>query len=103
MGGEAGALTRLPEDAVASLRRAFAGELAERLPLLRDLRDAAAPDREAARRAAHALASSAAVVGEADASHAARALEVRLVEGAGLEDLRAAADEVVGLLEGWQP
>lgn len=102
MGGEAGALTRLSDDAVASLRRAFAGELAERLPALRALHDGSLSDLDLVRRAAHSLASSAAVVGAAEAARAARSLEELLVAGAPLEDLRAPAGGVVALLEGWQ-
>lgn len=103
MGGEAGALTRLSDDAVASLRLAFAGELAERLPVLRALCDGSLSDLDLVRRAAHSLASSAAVVGAAEAARAARSLEEQLVAGAAVEDLRAPASGVVALLGGWQP
>lgn len=103
MSGEAGALTRLPAEAVASLRRAFAGELVERLPHLRALHEGSAPDRDDIRRAVHSLASSAAVVDEPAASRAARALEEALVDGTPLEELRVAAGDLVALLEKWQP
>lgn len=102
VGSDRGALARLPDDVAASLRRAYAGELAVRLPLLRALRDDPRPDLEEARRAAHALASSAAVLGEADGSRAARELEDLLVSGASAADLRAPARDVVALLERWQ-
>lgn len=102
MAGESAALNRLPASAVASLRAAFADELATRLPRMKeaaagrlellDLRDLL--------RDAHSLGSSAAVVGEAEASRAARELEVLLAdeELAGVAD---AAAKVVSALEGW--
>lgn len=66
----------LPPEALASLRDAFAGEVSDRLPRLLALLDGPpAPD---ALRDAHALGSSAVVVGEAEASRTARALEVEL-------------------------
>lgn len=104
MGGEAGALTRLPAEAVRSLREAFAAELDERLPVLRALRDSTgdgAPDLATARRAAHSLASSATVLGEPDAARAARDLDEKLVAGAPVAELRAPAGAVVAMLEGW--
>lgn len=104
MGGETAARTRLPAEAVRSLREAFAAELHERLPALRALRDGTGddgPDLDAARRAAHSLASSAAVLGEPDAARAARDLEARLVAEAPLVELHAPAGAVVALLEGW--
>lgn len=66
----------LPAEAVAGLREAFAGEVAARLPrLLGLLSGPAGPD---ALRDAHALGSSAVVVGEVDASRTARELEAEL-------------------------
>ena len=66
----------LPPEALAGLREAFAGEVAARLPRLQEL--LVAPPGPDALRDAHALGSSAVVVGEADASRAARALEAEL-------------------------
>lgn len=77
----AGSATRpvrraLPPEALAGLREAFAAEVETRLPRLLELLDGApCPD---ALRDAHALGSSAVVVGEADASRTARALETEL-------------------------
>jgi HPt (histidine-containing phosphotransfer) domain-containing protein len=68
---------RLPDTLTASLERAFAGEVAERLPRLLDaagqLGAAGAAQRVVSD--AHALASSAAVVGAEEAAHAARECE----------------------------
>ena len=66
----------LPPEALAGLRDAFAGEVADRLPRLLLLLDA--PPGPDAVRDAHALGSSAVVVGETDASRCARALESEL-------------------------
>ncbi len=81
----AGAGTRraprvLPPEALEGLRVAFAGEVAERLPRLLALLDT--PPGPDAVRDAHALGSSAVVVGETDASRAARALEAELGDAA---------------------
>ena len=66
----------LPPEAMAGLREAFAGEVAARLPrLLVLLAGLPGPD---SLRDAHALGSSAVVVGELEASRAARALEAEL-------------------------
>jgi HPt (histidine-containing phosphotransfer) domain-containing protein len=69
---------RLPDTLSASLERAFAGEVAERLPRLLAAADELSQRRDAAGRVvsdAHALASSAAVVGAAEAASAARECE----------------------------
>jgi HPt (histidine-containing phosphotransfer) domain-containing protein len=66
----------LPPEAVAGLREAFAGEVGSRLPRLLALLDG--PPGPDALRDAHALGSSAVVVGEPDASRTARALEAEL-------------------------
>lgn len=66
----------LPPEALAGLREAFAGEVRTRLPRLRELLDG--PPGPDALRDAHALGSSAVVVGEKDASRCARALEAEL-------------------------
>ena len=66
----------LPPEALAGLREAFAGEVEARLPRLLTLIEA--PPGPDALRDAHALGSSAVVVGENDASRTARALEAEL-------------------------
>ena len=66
----------LPPEALTALRQAFSAEVEERLPRLLGLLDGRpAPH---ALRDAHALGSSAVIVGEAEASRTARALEVEL-------------------------
>jgi HPt (histidine-containing phosphotransfer) domain-containing protein len=93
------AVRRLPAQAVAGLREAFAAEVAERLPRLR----AAVVDGSAgatAVRDAHTLGSSAAVVGEPAACRAARAAEAALLAGA---PAREHVEELAALLEGWRP
>lgn len=99
------AARRLPAHALASLREAFADELAERLPRLQAVaRDWPDGLREQALRDAHSLASSAAMMGEADASRAARAAEALLAAGSGDGALlRARVDELSGCLAGWRP
>jgi hypothetical protein len=66
----------LPPEALMSLREAFAGEVAVRLPRLLTLIDR--PPGPDTLRDAHSLGSSAVVVGEQDASRTARALEAEL-------------------------
>lgn len=66
----------LPPEALASLRDAFRGEVEDRLPRLLALLDG--PPGPDALRDAHALGSSSVVVGEAEASRTARALEAEL-------------------------
>jgi HPt (histidine-containing phosphotransfer) domain-containing protein len=66
----------LPPEALAGLRGAFAGEVESRLPRLLALLDG--PPAADALRDAHALGSSAVVVGELEASRTARALEAEL-------------------------
>lgn len=69
---------RLPDTLAASLERAFAGEVAERLPRLLAAADALSQRPDAAGQFvsdAHALASSAAVVGADLAASAARECE----------------------------
>ena len=103
------ATRRLPADALAGLREAFAGEVAERLPRLRDAvasGDGAALD--AALRDAHSLGSSAVIVGEAEVSRTARAAEALLLDRqAGAPDvlpaLRDRVAELDRLLAGWTP
>ncbi|MFL6241032.1 MAG: Hpt domain-containing protein [Actinomycetes bacterium] len=77
---------RLPDTLAASLERAFAGEVAERLPRLLAATDKLTETTEAAGQVmsdAHALASSAAVVGADMAAHAARECEALLAPYAG--------------------
>ena len=92
----------LPPEALASLREAFAGEVEDRLPRLLTLLDGApGPD---ALRDAHALGSSAVVVGEAEASRAARALEAEL--GEDVPDHERCAElvrELAERLSAWAP
>jgi HPt (histidine-containing phosphotransfer) domain-containing protein len=99
---------RLPPQALAGLREAFAEEVAERLPRLR----AAVTTGDDvllqhAVRDAHSLGSSAAVVGEADASRTARAAEALLVQrptgGAVPPELVAHVDALSCVLAGWRP
>ena len=66
----------LPPEALASLRDAFRDEVEARLPRLLALLDG--PPGPDSLRDAHALGSSAVVVGEAEASRTARALEAEL-------------------------
>jgi HPt (histidine-containing phosphotransfer) domain-containing protein len=100
-------LRRLPPAALEGLREAFAAEVAERLPRLRRAVDAADPaDLATAVRDAHALGSSAAVLGEPDASRCAREAERLLLQvQAGVEaawlPARAEVDELHDRLDGW--
>jgi HPt (histidine-containing phosphotransfer) domain-containing protein len=92
----------LPPEAVAGLREAFAGEVAARLPRLLTLLDG--PPGPDALRDAHALGSSAVVVGELDASRAARALEAELGADAHDRDrCTALVRELAAHLGGWLP
>jgi HPt (histidine-containing phosphotransfer) domain-containing protein len=84
-----GAQRALPEEVARSLRQAFAAERDVRLPMLRD------PD--GALHAAHALASSAWVIGEREISTLARAVEESLEAGTEPADLAA----LVAALERW--
>jgi HPt (histidine-containing phosphotransfer) domain-containing protein len=80
----------LPAEAVDALRDAFAGEVAERLPRLREA--AASADTELLRvalRDVHTLGSSAYVVGADDIAVAARAAEACLVDDAPHETFAA--------------
>lgn len=78
-----GARGALPDDVTRSLREAFGAEVALRLPQLR------AADPDAVLHAAHALASSAWVVGEREISVLARSVEDQLLEGGTASDLPA--------------
>lgn len=75
-----GQRSALTEELMESLHEAFAGEVDDRMPRLRSVAGSV-PGRELllqARRDAHSLASSAAVVGRAEVSRCARALEFHL-------------------------
>ena len=90
----------LPPAALAGLREAFAGEVAARLPRLRQLLDG--PPGPDALRDAHALGSSAVVVGEPEASRTARALEAELgTDAPDPERLAELVDELARRLEAW--
>ena len=97
-----------------ALARAFAGELATRLPrLTRNAAelavDASALAAAAVTRDVHALASSATLLGELDAARAARSVEVQLapycasgpVPAAVIAEVRRDLDEVRELLMTW--
>lgn len=86
-----GARRALPEDVTRSLREAFASEIALRLPQLRG------GDPEAVLHAAHALTSSAWVVGEREVSVLARSVEDHLAEGRTPQDLPALVAALEGL------
>jgi len=100
------ATRRLPAAALAGLQEAFVAEVADRLPRLRDAVDSGDPTRlDDVVRDAHALGSSAAVMGEPAASRAARAAEALLVEQPRRDDvldaLRAHVDDLARELSGW--
>ena len=91
----------LPPEAVAGLREAFAGEVTTRLPrLLQLLGGPPGPD---ALRDAHALGSSAVVVGENDASRTARALEAELGGDADPAEVQRLVRELAAQLGAWVP
>jgi HPt (histidine-containing phosphotransfer) domain-containing protein len=83
----------LPDDVAGSLREAFGAEVAQRLPQLRGA------DADAVLHAAHALASSAWVVGEREVSVLARSVEDQLLDGGAPTDLAA----LVSALERFLP
>ena len=90
----------LPPEAIAGLREAFAGEVASRLPRLQSLLDG--PPGPDSLRDAHALGSSAVVVGEPDASRTARALEAELgADDPDRERLAALVRVLTDQLEAW--
>jgi len=90
----------LPPEA-AGLREAFAGEVATRLPRLLQLLDG--PPGPDALRDAHALGSSAVVVGENDASRTARALEAELGGDADPAEVQRLVRELAAQLGAWVP
>jgi HPt (histidine-containing phosphotransfer) domain-containing protein len=85
-----------PPSAGDLLRQAFASELVARVPRLARLDGSSSPgDLDVARRDAHTLASSAWVVGEAEISRLARAVEEQLPDGP--------VTELVARLSAWTP
>lgn len=104
---------RLPETLAASLEHAFAGEVAQRLPRLLAATGRLTEESAAAGQVvsdAHALASSAAVVGADAAAHAARECEQLLspyaersvVPAAVADQAAAAADAMRTALAAWE-
>jgi HPt (histidine-containing phosphotransfer) domain-containing protein len=94
--------SRLPESALAGLREAFAGEVAERLPRLREAAATLDPVLLGdALRDVHTLGSSAYVVGEDEAARTARAAEAVLVEQGPLQDFADLVAILDGHLSGW--
>jgi HPt (histidine-containing phosphotransfer) domain-containing protein len=104
---------RLPETLSASLERAFAGEVAERLPRLLAAAGQINETRDAVGQLmsdAHALASSAAVVGADDAARAARECEQLLTPYAGARSVptsvadraASAAEAMRAALSAWE-
>lgn len=90
----------LPAEALSGLRDAFADEVASRLPRLLLLLDA--PPGPDTLRDAHALGSSAVVVGETEASRCARALETELMtEEPDRARLATLVRELAAHLGGW--
>ena len=90
----------LPPEALAGLEEAFADEVSERLPRLLEILDG--PPGPDALRDAHSLGSSAAVMGEPDASRTARALEAELAGDApDLDRCRALVRELADRLGSW--
>lgn len=88
----------VPAGLVASLRTAFAAERDERVPALRAaLAHPDAPTADA-RRAAHALGSSAYVVGEPDLGALARDVEARLDAGRAWHEQ---GRQLLAALESW--
>lgn len=96
------AVSRLPESALAGLREAFADEVTERLPRLREaartLDRALLPE---ALRDVHTLGSSAYVVGENEAARTARAAEAVLIDDGPLESFAALVGELDQRLSWW--
>ena len=96
------AVSRLPESAMASIREAFATEVSERLPRLREaartLDHALLAE---ALRDVHTLGSSAYVVGENEAAVTARAAEAVLIDDGPLEAFSALVGELDKRLSGW--
>jgi HPt (histidine-containing phosphotransfer) domain-containing protein len=102
------ATRRLPIDALAGLRDAFAAEVAERLPRLRAALAAGdGGDLVTALRDAHSLGSSAVIVGEPEVSRCAREAERLLLEHRDgvdvLAEARRAVDALDRRLADWSP
>lgn len=96
--------SRLPAAALAGLREAFAEELRDRLPRLREAARTLDPDLlPGALRDVHTLGSSAYVVGADEAAVIARAAEAVLIEERPLPEFAALVTELDQLLDTWQP
>lgn len=99
----------MSDELVASLREAFTEEVVDRMPRLLAMRTAA-PGRDVltqARRDAHSLAGSSAVVGQAEAARCARSVELQIetvlddVPGPLPAALLTSVDLLETLLSGW--
>ena len=96
------AVSRLPESALAGLREAFADEVTERLPRLREAARTLDPALLGdALRDVHTLGSSAYVVGENDAARTARAAEAVLIDDGPLESFAGLVADLDKQLCGW--
>ena len=96
------AVSRLPESALASLREAFADEVTERLPRLREAARTLDPSLlPGALRDVHTLGSSAYVVGENDAARTARAAEAVLIDEGPLDSFAGLVADLDSRLSGW--
>lgn len=96
------AVSRLPESALASLREAFADEVTERLPRLREAARTLDPALlQGALRDVHTLGSSAYVVGENDAARTARAAEAVLIDEGPLDAFAGLVADLDSRLSGW--
>lgn len=88
----------LPDGLLDSLREAFAGEVADRLPRLLAAVDDPRAEPDVVRRDVHTLASSAWVVGDEELSRAARVVEQQLEDGEA-----PAFEALVMALQRWAP
>ena len=97
------AMSRLPESARAGLREAFADEVTERLPRLREAAKTLDPKQlPDALRDVHTLGSSAYVVGENEAAVTARAAEAVLIDDGPLEAFAGLVAQLDKQLSGWE-
>jgi HPt (histidine-containing phosphotransfer) domain-containing protein len=97
------ALARLPESVIADLREAFAEEVTERMPRLREAARTLDPKLlDQAMRDVHTLGSSAYVVGEDEAARSARAAEAILVDDGPIEAFAALVADLDKRLCAWE-